>query len=69
MLENTCSFSRSQLQSGLLATVSFFGSRGVRTVDGCFCGEESQQLFDLHENAFHLIPAEGAQRLTLDVTE
>lgn len=26
-------------------------------------------LFDLRENVFHLVPAEGAQRLTLDVAE
>src|SRR6266496_5947872 len=32
-------------------------------------GRDRQLLFDLRENAFHLFFAEGAQRLTLGVTE
>src|SRR6266516_5191091 len=34
------------------------------------CGKESRKkLFDLRENAFHLLPAKGAQRLALDVAK
>ena len=28
-----------------------------------------KQLFDLREDAFHLVPAKGAKRMTLDVAE
>jgi hypothetical protein len=52
------------------AKAPLFRSGVVRAVDVCFWRKESpKQLFDLREDAFHLAPAKGAQRLTLDVAK
>jgi len=60
MFENTCSFRRGQLQMG------FTKPRRHSTVSG---EEFAQKLFDLRENAFHLFPAEGPQRMMFDIAQ